>query len=85
MHGRSGATLAAYIEISMVIKLVIDRELFCLKSEPKHENKEWDFISYFKSDWDGEYYLESELQDLSFIYCEYQIIRDPERSDIVKQ
>jgi hypothetical protein len=60
-----GATLVAYKEISMVIKLVIDRKLYCLKSEPKHENKELNLTSYFNSNWDGE--LEPGISVTGFI------------------
>jgi hypothetical protein len=45
------AAIAAYKEMLRVTKFVLNTESFCLKIEPKADEKDWDLVVYSNSDW----------------------------------
>jgi hypothetical protein len=40
-----GSSTAAYKEMQIVVKFVLDTKLYCLKMQPKDDSKEWDLVS----------------------------------------
>jgi hypothetical protein len=71
-----GASHAAYKEMLRVMKFVMNTKQYCLKMQPKDEEKEWDLVSYCDSDWAGDAETRISVTGFIIFYLVCQVVGD---------